>query len=104
MSQHSPTAFRALREARLFEITWSDGRIDRLPFFDVRCACPCASCIHEVTGEPLLNPNLIPPDIAPVELSHSGNYAVKIVWSDGHASGIYTWDHLRRLGDVLSSN
>jgi len=99
MCNFIPTTFRALREQRLFEITWSDGRVDRLSFFDVRCACPCASCISEVTGEQILNPAQVPADVAPVELSHSGNYAVKIVWSDGHASGIYTWDRLRTLGD-----
>ena len=47
----------------------------------------------------MLQPSQVPRDVAPVELSHSGNYAVKIVWSDRHASGIYTWERLREIGD-----
>jgi DUF971 family protein len=104
MSILTPTAFRALRDQRLFEITWNDGRVDQLSFFDMRCACPCASCIHEITGEQILRPELVPHNVAPVELAHSGNYAVKIVWSDGHASGIYTWDRLRELGDISAES
>jgi DUF971 family protein len=99
MQNLTPQTFRALRDQGHFEITWSDGRVDRLSFFDVRCGCPCAECISEVTGERLLKPAQVPRDVAPVELSHSGNYAVKIVWSDRHASGIYTWDRFRQIGD-----
>lgn len=100
MADLSPQRFRALREQRVFEIEWSDGRVDHLPFYEVRCACPCAACVDEFTGQRILQPEQVSNDVLPVELSHSGNYAVKIVWSDGHASGIYTWERLRRLGDT----
>jgi ATP-binding protein involved in chromosome partitioning len=100
MASVTPLSFRALRERRAFEIEWSDGRHDRLSFFAVRCACPCAVCINELTGEQMLRPEHVDPDVEPRALSHSGNYAVKIDWSDGHASGIYTWERLRQLGET----
>jgi DUF971 family protein len=99
MTQLVPQSLRALRDQGVLELVWSDGRADRLPFFDLRCGCPCATCINEITGEQILRPEQVPRDVAPVELSYSGNYALKIVWSDRHASGIYTWDRLRALGD-----
>lgn len=54
-------------------------------------------CIDEFTGERILDPVTIPPDIAPVELSFTGNYALKIRWSDGHDTGLYTWNLLESL-------
>jgi len=80
------------------EIVWPDGRTDRLPFFDVRCACPCASCVDEITGRAILRREAVPADVAPRELHLVGNYALGIHWSDGHTTGIYTWDRLRSLG------
>ncbi|GIX05177.1 MAG: hypothetical protein KatS3mg114_1046 [Planctomycetaceae bacterium] len=89
-----PLSLKAIKSERRFEITWNDGRQTHPTFFDVRGACPCAVCLHELTGERLLQPEMIPADIAPVELSYAGNYGIRIVWSDGHASGIYTWECL----------
>lgn len=68
-----------------------------LPFRLVRQRCPCASCIDEITGERILDPQSVPPDIAPTGLSFTGNYALKVVWSDGHSTGLYTWDLLAEL-------
>lgn len=92
-----PQSLRALKEIGAFEITWPNGSKYRLPFRLVRSECPCAQCIHEITGERMLDPNSIPADIRPVELGYSGNYALRIVWSDGHASGIFTWERLHGL-------
>jgi DUF971 family protein len=93
----TPQSFRALKEAGVFEITWSDGSSYRLPFKLVRAECPCAQCVHEITGERIIQPEWVPEDIHPVELGHSGNYALTIRWSDGHASGIFTWERLHAL-------
>lgn len=99
MSTPPPQHLRALKEPGVLEIEWPDGRVARVPFFDLRCACPCAHCIDELTGAPLLRPETVPPNVAPTELGFSGNYALRIVWSDGHASGIFTWERLRALSE-----
>lgn len=95
-----PQSLRALKDAGVFEVTWPDGRVARLPFKLVRYECPCAQCIDEITGVRVLRPESVADDVRPVELGYSGNYALKIVWSDSHASGIYTWDRLRRLSEA----
>ncbi len=78
-------------------IDWSDGMRTVAPFRDLRLRCPCASCIDEWTGQPLLDPRTVPDAIHPNLLNSIGRYAVRIVWSDGHATGIYSYDYLRRL-------
>ena len=93
----TPQALRALKDIGAFEITWSDGTSYRLPFKFVRSECPCAECVHEITGERIIRPEWIPDDIVPTELSYAGNYALKIIWSDRHASGIFTWERLHGL-------
>ena len=78
-------------------IVWSDGRESCYPAHALRCACPCASCIDEVTGQRLLKPAGVAKDVRVVEVHPVGNYAVSILWSDGHDTGIYTFERLREL-------
>lgn len=58
---------------------------------------PLAVCIDEITGERLLDPASVSAGIHPVQLAFSGNYALKVTWSDGHATGLYTWQKLAEL-------
>jgi len=60
----------------------------------LRLACPCAGCVEEMTGKPLLDPGIVPKDIRPVSLALVGAYGLRINWSDGHGTGIYTFDRL----------
>lgn len=94
-----PTGLRALRDRGVFEITWPDAPPSEISFFDLRCACPCAMCIDEITGVQILQPENVRHDVAPTDLGYSGNYALRIAWSDGHSSGLYTWDRLRALSE-----
>jgi DUF971 family protein len=93
----APSQLRAHRDARVFEIAWPDGSAFRLPFHFVRCECPCAVCVDEITGVRLLDPAAVPAEIQPVQLAFSGNYALKVTWSDGHNTGLYTWSKLAEL-------
>lgn len=95
----SPTNIRSLSESRSLELTWPDGRVDAIPFRVLRENCPCAGCVDEFTGVRILNVALLPADIHPTGIGFSGNYALKIGWSDGHHTGLFTWDFLRKLGD-----
>jgi DUF971 family protein len=92
-----PKSIKAFREERVLEIGWHDGTIERVPFRSLRAACPCAGCVDELTGIRTLDVDAIPDDIAPAKIELCGNYALKIVWNDGHATGLYTWQHLARL-------
>lgn len=60
----------------------------------LRLACPCAACVEEMSGRPLLDPATVPQDIKPLRLSLVGAYGLKVAWSDGHDTGIYTFEHL----------
>jgi DUF971 family protein len=90
------------------QIEWADGHTSSWTFPWLREACPCAIC-HEAReadgrkpGEPKPKPaTLLPmfePPPRPLETTPVGHYAVKFKWSDGHESGIYSWEYLRRIG------
>ncbi len=76
-------------------IAWPDGHESRYPVRYLRLRCRCAHCIEELTGRPLLVEDEIPEDVRPLRISPVGRYAIAISWSDGHDSGIYTFEHLR---------
>ena len=65
-----------------------------LPDRTLRLACPCAACVDEMSGRPLLNPAAVPGDVRPVSLALVGAYGLRIQWSDGHGTGIYTFERL----------
>jgi DUF971 family protein len=81
--------------------SWSDGHHGIISFRGLRDACPCAGC----AGETVLfrHAPAIPVDPETpgrYELRTAipvGNYGLKLEWGDGHADGIYTWEHLRAM-------
>lgn len=95
------TTPKAIRQsgADVLEIEWSDGVVSRYGVFDLRCRCPCAGCVDEMTGQRTLDPKTITEDVRPIHLSSVGNYAISIVWSDGHDTGIYSYTRLRELAE-----
>ncbi|HTZ99332.1 MAG TPA: DUF971 domain-containing protein [Candidatus Aquilonibacter sp.] len=87
------------------EITWSDGHASRYDFPYLRDHCPCATCNDErlKKGE---NPakaaadSLLPmykPKARAKSAAAVGNYAIQIEFNDGHATGIYSFDHFREI-------
>mgnify|MGYP003580206581 CR=1 FL=1 len=78
-------------------IVWSDGHESVYPVRELRLACPCAHCVEEFTGRPLLKTEGVPEDVKPVRISPVGRYALSFEWSDGHSSGIYTFEYLRGI-------
>ena len=78
-------------------IKWQDDHESLYPVRLLRLACRCARCVEEFTGQPLLRSQDIPADVRPVRISPVGRYAIQFSWSDGHDSGIYSFEHLREL-------
>ncbi len=93
----APTNIRAHQGEQVLELTWEGGTVSRLPYRYLRGECPCASCQNEWTGERMLDPSTIRPDLKLEGMEAIGNYAVRIGWNDGHSSGLYTWETLQRL-------
>jgi DUF971 family protein len=104
MSGVSPSRLRALKDAGVLELEWGDGSVSRVAFKLLRSRCPCASCVDENTGQRILDPATIPDDITPLTMGFSGNYALKITWSDGHSTGLYTWDFLAEIARCTKSS
>jgi ATP-binding protein involved in chromosome partitioning len=93
----TPVAIAQAGPDRL-RIEWQDGHESTYAVRDLRLGCRCARCIEELTGRPLLKPEDVPPDVRPVRITRVGRYAVQFAWSDGHDSGIYSFEYLRELG------
>jgi len=61
--------------------------------------CPCAQCVNETTGERMISIESIDPQVRLVSVSPVGRYALHFQWSDGHGTGLYSFDTLHKLGD-----
>jgi DUF971 family protein len=92
----TPRDLKASREERVLRVLWPD-REDIVPFVQLRGECQCAHCVNEWTGERLLDPATISAEISIERMELVGNFAVRVYWSDGHQSGLYTWERLRTL-------
>jgi ATP-binding protein involved in chromosome partitioning len=80
-------------------ITWDDDKVTRYPNRYLRSMCPCASCVNEVTGERMINLETIDPGVHITGVDPVGRYALRFQWSDGHGTGLYSFDTLRALGE-----
>ena len=76
-------------------IQWDDGHRSPYPHRFLRLRCPCASCVEEMTGKPILDPNTIPEDVRAIDQMPVGNYGMQFLWDDTHYTGIYTYRTLR---------
>ena len=76
---------------------WSDDKECIYKLCELRFNCQCALCKHEVTREQLIKLENIPEDIKLLKVELVGNYALHFTWSDNHTTGIYSYEHLRKL-------
>lgn len=82
-------------------IAWSDGERTFHGTYELRTSCPCALCIEEWTGRRLPSLDAVKETVRPVAIEPVGRYAIQPEWSDGHKSGLFSFDELRRgLGEV----
>ena len=101
MNNKTPKDLHANSQSSELEITWEPGHIGYYPYRNLRLACHCAGCVDEITGKRIVDPATIPGDILITDMQLVGNYAVKIVWSGGHDTGLYTWKRLAQLCPCL---
>jgi DUF971 family protein len=103
MAPLRPTNLDKLGDDRL-QIIWSDGRAGTIPWARLREVCPCALCHDERQRPPnplrVLSEKEIPRGpLKPTAMLPVGNYAYKVVWNDGHDTGIFPFDLLHSLCD-----
>ncbi len=79
------------------KITWEDGHESVYPARHLRLNCRCATCVDEVSGAPLLDTESVADDVHPIKLDLVGHYAIQPTFSDGHFTGIFSFDHLRGI-------
>ena len=82
-------------------IKWDDGGENFIPLEKLRRGCPCAGCKGEmdILGNVYKNPDkvLTAEAFELVRIVMVGGYAVQPVWADGHSTGIYSFDYLKRV-------
>jgi DUF971 family protein len=96
-----PAGITADRQQRILTITWRDGHESRYPYAGLRAVCPCVECRggHANMGappDPHIVRDTLDNDVQLLQIERVGGYALQFVWSDGHSTGIYTWELLRQ--------
>lgn len=85
-------------DERTLGVAWTDGRDSRYDVVELRRRCPCASCVDEWTRKPILKESDVPETVRPHRVRSIGRYAMAFEFSDGHSTGIYSYNLLRDLG------
>ena len=91
-----PTAITVHQEARVLEIGFDDGKLFRIPFELMRVYSPSAEVQGHGPGQEVLQTGKR--NVSIDSLEAVGNYAVQPTFSDGHSSGIFSWEYLHYLG------
>jgi DUF971 family protein len=92
-----PTEIKLHQKSRVMEIAFADGRQFRLPYEYLRVYSPSAEVRGHGPGQEVLQAGKRQVEIRSLEAV--GSYAVQPVFSDGHSTGIYSWDYLYELGE-----
>ena len=91
-----PTEIKLHQKSRVLEIAFNDGRSYRLPYEYLRVYSPSAEVRGHGPGQEVLQVGKREVEIRSVE--PVGSYAIQPTFSDGHSTGIYSWDYLYELG------
>ena len=96
----------AISKSKGIKIDWKDHHHSDYPLAYLRDECPCATCTGAHGTEPQKSTyssaqpspfKLYEPTLKMLSVESVGNYAIRINWSDGHNTGIYSFDHLRKI-------
>jgi DUF971 family protein len=103
--RYAPKSVDVSNSEQCLTIVWKDGKVSEYPLFGLRKNCPCVACRggHDQMGR--FEPELFRVKPARVynilKAEPVGNHALKITWDDGHNAGMYRWDLLRQMGDMI---
>jgi DUF971 family protein len=95
-SERVPTEIKLHQRSRAMEVTFSDGRVFRLPYEFLRVYSPSAEVRGHGPGQEVLQTGKQAVEV--LALEPVGSYAVQPSFSDGHSTGIFSWDYLYHLG------
>ncbi|CVI55046.1 DUF971 domain-containing protein [Agrobacterium leguminum] len=98
MSDAWPTELLVSKDRRELTVSFDDGSVYRLQAEMLRVLSPSAEVQGHGPGQKVTVPGKR--DVAIRSMVATGNYAVRIVFDDGHDSGIYTWKYLKELGET----
>lgn len=93
-----PEELRFRKSAQLLSVKFDDAAAFDIPYKKLREESPSAEVRGHGAGPKPAQP-AVPADISVVKADPVGRYAVRIHFSDGHSSGLYTWKYLRELGE-----
>jgi DUF971 family protein len=102
MSEPVPAEIKLRKASRLLEVSFADGNLFQLPFEYLRVHSPSAEVKGHGPGQEVLVLGKEGVGVRAVE--PVGQYAVKLVFDDGHDTGLYTWKYLYELGRDRESN
>jgi len=102
MSKPRPTDIALHQKSRVLEIAFDDGARFELPCEYLRVYSPSAEVRGHGPGQDVLQ--LDKEDVGIDAIEPVGNYAVRLVFSDGHKTGIFSWDYLYELGAQQAQN
>jgi len=96
-----PVSVDISNREQILEVGWEDGHKSIFPLYGLRKNCPCVACRggHSEMGTYEMKLFFLenPPRVEIEDLEVVGNHAVRIVWSDGHNTGMYQWELLRAM-------
>ncbi len=92
----TPTDIVLHNQSRMLEIAFEDGARYKLPFEFLRVYSPSAEVRGHGPGQETLQVGKR--NVMITEIEPAGSYAIKLVFDDGHDSGLYTWEYLHELG------
>jgi DUF971 family protein len=95
----------AISKSKGIKIDWKDNHRSEYSLAYLRDECPCATCTGAHGTEPQKSTYSVPPSpfqmykptLKMLKVDPVGHYAIHIDWSDGHSTGIYSFDHLRKI-------
>ena len=95
-----PTEIKYHKRSRELEVRFADGMVGRLSAEYLRVQSPSAEVKGHAAGEGVLVTGK--EQVGITRIDPVGRYAVKLVFDDGHDTGLYTWKYLRELGDTYA--
>jgi len=99
-----PTKLELTTDRRQLRIEWNDDQVRQYGLRALRDACPCATCREKRSAPQPMLPVLADVEAPPLTIQGMkpvGSYAYTIAWSDGHDTGIFTYELLRELGEKV---